>query len=65
MRGRIRAWAGSLGLTDAQESAPGTDESVGEELYVMPGWAVAKAKEGTNNAMSTGGALDPSIGELT
>jgi hypothetical protein len=64
MRGRIRAWAGSLGLTEGQESAPDTDEPLGEELYVMPGWAVAKGRERTEDGSSTSGTVDPSIGEL-
>jgi len=64
MRGRIRAWAGSLGLTEGQESAPGTAEPLGEELYVMPGWAVAKARERAGDDKSKEGTLDPSIGEL-
>jgi hypothetical protein len=65
MRGRIRAWAGSLGLTEGQESAPETDEPLGEELYVMPGWAVAKARERTQDDLVKGDPLDPAIGEST
>ena len=65
MRGRIRAWAGSLGLTEGQESPRETDEPLGEELYVMPGWAVAKGRERTEDGMSTNGTVDPSIGELS
>jgi hypothetical protein len=64
MRGRIRAWAGSLGLTEGQESAPETDEPLGEELYVMPGWAVAKGRELTEDGTSASVAVDPSIGEF-
>jgi len=65
MRGRIRAWAGSLGLTEGQESTPETDEPLGEELYVMPGWAVAKARERTEDDKSKDDTLDPSIGEYS
>lgn len=64
MRGRIRAWAGSLGLTDGQESGPETDEPLGEELYVMPGWAVAKGRDGKGDDMAQSKTLDASIGEL-
>ena len=52
MRGRLRAWADSVGLTAGQENAAPTDEPVGEELYVMPGWAVAKLRDTSRDGVA-------------
>lgn len=60
MRGRIQAWAGSLGLADGQASGSSTEAPVGEELYVMPGWAVPKVRE----KAESGETLDGQPGSL-
>jgi len=64
MRGRLRELAGSLGLVDTQEDTAPADEPVGEELYVMPGWAVAKLRDASqqdrNPPNDTG---EPPLGE--
>jgi hypothetical protein len=51
MRRRIGAWADSLGVTSGHpnrndRSRTPEDSRDGEELFVMPGWAVVKHREG-------------------
>jgi hypothetical protein len=52
MRRRIGAWADSLGVTSTHVSRENdgsrtpAEMSESEELFVMPGWAVVKYREG-------------------
>jgi hypothetical protein len=51
MRSRIGAWADSLGVSSGhlrRNDGARTPEEArqGEELFVMPGWAVIKHREG-------------------
>lgn len=61
MRGRLRALADSIGLTSQDEPRPVTEEPVGEELYVMPGWAVVKRRNDGPTALA--GHTDSTLGE--
>jgi hypothetical protein len=56
MRGRLKALADSIGLTSQDEPRPMTEESVGEELFVMPGWAVAKRRSDVEASTSLASA---------
>jgi hypothetical protein len=62
MRGRLRALTDSFGLTDPQESGPSIGETESEELYVMPGWAVAKLRDTSEKASDAGAASQQSPG---
>jgi hypothetical protein len=63
MRGRIKAWTDSFGLTENNGPGLSTEEPVGEELYVMPGWAVAKLRKQAAGAGPADGHLDSTLGE--
>lgn len=56
MRRRLGAWAESVGLTQGSEPVLGPDGQpiVGEEeLFVLPGWAVLKPKQDSQDASGT------------